>query len=250
MNTKKTKSKTVPQKTQKNIQTEIYIEKLNPETTEANLKEFFQNCGEISQMKILKTKTNKSKGKAFIKFKSAESLEKALKLTNSELMKKTIKIHNPKTYTKLNKKTNQRESLTILVRNISFKMRESDLVKFFSNCGDIRNSRVIRKNDGSSKGFGFVDFFELDSAKKAVLRNKSAFEGREVFVGFCFPKNIGGFEKIEIKKDVWREKKIFKREKGKRRRKKEKVMSFGRVDGERFEEEEEYIEEGNEDIVN
>lgn len=55
--------------------------------------------------------------------------------------------------------------LSVIVRNLSFNTNEDNLWTTFEPCGKIENARIIKdKESGMSRGFGFVDFADHESA--------------------------------------------------------------------------------------
>lgn len=50
------------------------------------------------------------------------------------------------------------EGREIHVSNVDFKASEDDLKELFSKYGTVEISRIPKKADGGSKGFGFVVF--------------------------------------------------------------------------------------------
>lgn len=63
----------------------------------------------------------------------------------------------------------------------------------------------MKNEEGTSKGFGFVDFVNVEAAKNAVKKNGEKYGGRALIVDFSTPKGVrrpfnseqskGGFEK-------------------------------------------------------
>jgi RNA recognition motif-containing protein len=68
------------------------------------------------------------------------------------------------------------------VRGISFQATESDLMKFFSSCGEVLSVNLLHRPDGSSKGVCFVRFKEERSVTLAVELNGSEHMGRTLTV--------------------------------------------------------------------
>ena len=60
------------------------------------------------------------------------------------------------------------ESDTLFVGNLGFNTTEDSLGGFFSQCGDVKQVRIALSEDGRSRGFGHVEFFSAESAKKAL----------------------------------------------------------------------------------
>lgn len=50
------------------------------------------------------------------------------------------------------------ESKNVIVRNLPFNVDEDKLYSVFEGCGKIINVRIIKNEEGNSRGFGFVDF--------------------------------------------------------------------------------------------
>ncbi len=67
--------------------------------------------------------------------------------------------------------------MNILVRNLSRKTTESDLMKLFSPYGSVKGLNIVMDNEtGKSKGFGFVEMEDLKEGKAAI----QALNGKEV----------------------------------------------------------------------
>lgn len=58
----------------------------------------------------------------------------------------------------------------------------------FDPCGSIKRVRIITNEDGRSKGFGFVDFYDVDSAKNAIKKSGEKHSGREIHVDYSIPR--------------------------------------------------------------
>lgn len=57
----------------------------------------------------------------------------------------------------------------IIIRNIPFKLKIYDLRKVFSIFGKILSIRIPKKKNGENRGFAFIDYKTLNSAKKALF---------------------------------------------------------------------------------
>lgn len=72
----------------------------------------------------------------------------------------------------------------IYVGNLSFNATEEDVTNLFAQYGDVNSVRLITdRYSGQSKGFGFVEMAEADSATAAIsdLDGKD-FQGRNLRV--------------------------------------------------------------------
>merc|ERR1711957_866871 len=83
------------------------------------------------------------------------------------------------------------ESKCIFVGNLSFKTDESSIRDFFDGCGNIDDVRVASQ-DGKSKGFCHVEFESVEAASKAMRKNGSDLDGRDIRVDFSSQRKEGG----------------------------------------------------------
>mmetsp|Transcript_19354 Transcript_19354/g.14008 ORF Transcript_19354/g.14008 Transcript_19354/m.14008 type:complete len:104 (+) Transcript_19354:895-1206(+) len=73
----------------------------------------------------------------------------------------------------------------LLVKNMSFKVNENSLEKYFGKYGTVTKVKLVKSQDGKSKGFGFVEFKTHAQAQKAMdAENGNDWEGRPLNVSF------------------------------------------------------------------
>ena len=72
----------------------------------------------------------------------------------------------------------------LFVRNLSFNINETDLSGLFSSFGDVLSARLATDRDtGRSRGFGFVEMNNNQSAQDAIQGlDNSEFRGRVIQV--------------------------------------------------------------------
>ena len=74
------------------------------------------------------------------------------------------------------------------VGNLDYSVTSKDLEELFSGEGMVVSVRVIRRLDGKSKGFGYVEMETEDEALKAIERfNKTEFKNRTIYVNEAKP---------------------------------------------------------------
>lgn len=75
------------------------------------------------------------------------------------------------------------QDVSLHVGNIRFETTEEQLREAFAPFGEVRQVRLIRRKDGRSRGYGFVDFANKEDAQKAIdgLHNKEL-DGRPITV--------------------------------------------------------------------
>lgn len=89
--------------------------------------------------------------------------------------------------------------MNIYVGNLSWSMTDQDLNDLFTPYGQVTSAKILReKHSGRSKGFGFVEMPDDESAKSAIAGlNESEVQGRKVIVNESQPRQegSGGFRK-------------------------------------------------------
>ncbi len=80
--------------------------------------------------------------------------------------------------------------MNIYVSNLSFNVTDEDLKEFFTEYGEVSSAKVITdKFTGKSRGFGFVEMPDDESAKKAITElDNGVVEGRTIKVMEAKPK--------------------------------------------------------------
>ncbi len=80
--------------------------------------------------------------------------------------------------------------MNIYVSNLSFAVQDEDLRGFFAEYGEVSSAKVIMdKFTNRSRGFGFVEMSDNESAKKAIQELDGAtVDGRVIKVNEARPK--------------------------------------------------------------
>ena len=72
------------------------------------------------------------------------------------------------------------------VGNLKFETDEASLQAFFEKIGLIKKCTIVKRHDGKSRGFGFVEFESRQDAEKAVAElNEKELDGRAIKVGIA-----------------------------------------------------------------
>jgi len=80
--------------------------------------------------------------------------------------------------------------MNLYVSNLAFQVNDDDLVRLFSQYGQVSSAKVIMDREtGRSRGFGFVEMSADEEARKAIkeLEGKPV-EGRSISVSEARPK--------------------------------------------------------------
>ncbi|PPQ63920.1 hypothetical protein CVT24_010318 [Panaeolus cyanescens] len=82
---------------------------------------------------------------------------------------------------------------TAFIGNLAFDLTESELEGFFSD-SKIKTVKLIRDRDEKPKGFGYIEFEDLQGLKDAIAKSGSSFSGRTIRVSVAEPpKERSGF---------------------------------------------------------
>lgn len=88
--------------------------------------------------------------------------------------------------------------MNIYVGNLSWSMTDADLEGLFTPYGGVTSAKILKdKMSGRSKGFGFVEMADDESAKAAIAAlNETEIQGRKIIVNESQPRPEGsGFKK-------------------------------------------------------
>jgi len=139
----------------------LFVGGLSWETSTKDLREYFENFGEVSGV-TLKTdlETKKSRGFGFVTFASAETLEKVLDQKKHELHKRTIdpKKANPRP---INKK--------VFVGKLDPAVSEDDVRTYFEQFGPVEKIELpFDKTKEQRRAFCFVEFKKVAAMIKCL----------------------------------------------------------------------------------
>lgn len=84
--------------------------------------------------------------------------------------------------------------MNIYVGNLSWNLKEQDLLELFAPYGEVASAKIVMdKFTNRSKGFGFVEIADADQAQAAIdALNGSEIDGRSIVVNESRPKPEGG----------------------------------------------------------
>lgn len=86
-----------------------------------------------------------------------------------------------------------RTSYEVYFGDVSFNASEGDVKQHFRNCGEIVQVKMLMRDDGKSRGRGFIKFADEKGMRSALKLNGTEFMGRRVVVEE--PMNKSGGER-------------------------------------------------------
>jgi polyadenylate-binding protein len=169
--------------------TNVYIKNFGDNLDDSKLHELFDGFGKIVSAKVM-AGDGKSKGFGFVSFEDAETAQRAVdELNGKEFEGRELYVgraqKKAERQAELKEKfermklerINRYQGVNLYVKNLDDCIDDERLRKEFSQFGTITSAKVSkeyivtpdnRKQEGRSKGFGFVCFSSPEEATKAV----------------------------------------------------------------------------------
>lgn len=153
-----------PVKRDRGVQFSLYIGNLSKETYDLDLYKFFQTRGyRVQSAKVMFDKdTNKSLGFGYLNFIEEDESKRCMEEMNNQTINGKQIVLNKKKEQDFDSKAN------IIVRNLPKEMDQKTLMELFQKFGKIGSCKLEVFGDGKSRGFGYVQFLEANSAEDAI----------------------------------------------------------------------------------
>ncbi|KAK3867116.1 hypothetical protein Pcinc_027400 [Petrolisthes cinctipes] len=98
-------------------------------------------------------------------------------------------------------RTRRGKDCCIIVRNLSFEVTDQLVEDHFAQCGKVRRVSLLKKEDGSMKGCGFVHFNNKSGALNAIKEcNMKPLLGRPIAVDLFVPKSE--YDPANVKQEI------------------------------------------------
>lgn len=160
----------------------LYVGDLEPNVTDGQLYELFQQIAPVTSVRVCRDVTTKtSLGYAYVNYGSAENAGKAIEALNfTPINGKPIRIM----YSHRDPSIRKSGAANIFIKNLDKAIDNKALHDTFSNFGPILSCKIATDASGQSKGYGFVQFEQDDAAQNAIDKlNGMLLNGKQVFVG-------------------------------------------------------------------
>ncbi|CAH1281813.1 unnamed protein product [Diabrotica balteata] len=144
--------------------------------------------GNILSCKVAQDENSSSKGYGFVHFETEEAANKSIEKVNGMLLNgKKVYVGRFIPHKEREKELGEKAKLftNVYVKNFGEDFSEEQLKVMFEKYGKITSYKIMSKEDGKSKGFGFVAFESSEAAELAVeaLNGKELVEGKPLYVG-------------------------------------------------------------------
>ena len=165
----------------------IFIKNLDKTVDTRTLHDTFSQFGSILSCKVTMDETGNSRGFGFVQFETAEEANEAISKVNGMLLQdKRLFVGPFIPRTERDSVNGERRFTNCYVKNLPESVSDEAFAAEFNKHGEVTSSKVMRKEDGTSRCFGFVNFKEADQAKAAVeaMNGNKPFGGeKDLYVG-------------------------------------------------------------------
>ena len=174
---------------------ELFVGSLSFKATQDDIHDHFSECGEISNVKLIKDYDGRSRGRAFVMFATSEGAAAGMKLHEQEHMGRqlVVKYSSDRPAPRTNRGENDRESQydqnnELFVRSLSYDASEEDIEKLFSQYGEVINVKLIKDYNGKSRGRAFIKFASQEGAEAGLKADGKEHMDRELVVSYSSEK--------------------------------------------------------------
>merc|ERR1739847_186980 len=166
----------------------VFIKNLDKTIDNKAMYDTFSAFGNILSCKVAQDVSNgESKGYGFVHFETEEAALNAIQKVNGMLLNgKKVYVGRfvPRKDREMELGEKARKFTNVYVKNINDEYDEAKLNEMFQKYGKISSVKIMKSEDGKSKGFGFVSFESPEEAMNACDElNGQDLDGKTVFVG-------------------------------------------------------------------
>nr|KJB40265.1 hypothetical protein B456_007G054700 [Gossypium raimondii] len=164
------------------VTTSLYVGDLDLSVTESHLYDLFSPLGTVVSLRVCKdSRTRRSLGYGYVNYSNTHEAARALEVLNFTLLNgKPIRVM----YSNRDPTVRRTGAGNIFIKNLDKTIDNKALHDTFSTFGYILSCKIATDNTGQSKGYGFVQFDNEESAKNAIDKlNGMLLNEKQVFVG-------------------------------------------------------------------
>lgn len=154
----------------------VFIKNLDKTLDTRHLNDTFSAFGNIVSCKVAVDEKGESKGHGYVQYETKEEADSAVAAVNGMLiMDKKVFVGPFIPRNDRDKLLNSDNTFTnVYIKNLEEEISDEEFSAMFGKFGEIISSKVMRSEDGKSKGFGFVNFKSNEAAKNACEQMNGA----------------------------------------------------------------------------
>ncbi|CAL0312136.1 unnamed protein product [Lupinus luteus] len=164
------------------VPTSLYVGDLDPSVTDSQLYDLFNQLGQVVSVRVCRDlTTGRSLGYGYVNYSNPQDAARSLDVLNfTPLNNKPIRIM----YSHRDPSVRKSGAGNIFIKNLDRAIDHKALHDTFSSFGSILSCKVATDSSGNSKGYGFVQFDNAESAQKAIEKlNGMLLNDKQVYVG-------------------------------------------------------------------
>lgn len=166
----------------------VFIKNLDKAIDNKAMYDTFSAFGNILSCKVAQDEKGVSKGYGFVHFETEEAANMSIEKVNGMLLNdKKVFVGRFIPRKEREKALGEKNKLftNVYVKNFGDELLDETLQDMFEKYGKITSHKVMSKDDGKSRGFGFVAFESAEAAEAAVdaLNGKELSDGKILYVG-------------------------------------------------------------------
>jgi len=146
--------------------TNVFVKNFADKLDEDKLKEMFSEHGRVISCAVMREENGKSKGFGFVAMANHEAALKAVNKLNGTL------VEDQKIYVGRAQRKEERmlidDGCNLYVKNIDDFVTDEQFRSAFASFGAIKSCKIMRDEEGRSKGFGFVSYQLKSSGGEAI----------------------------------------------------------------------------------
>ncbi|KAK4766392.1 hypothetical protein SAY87_008034 [Trapa incisa] len=164
------------------VTTSLYVGDLDFNVTDSQLYDLFNQVAQVVSVRVCRDLTSRrSLGYGYVNYSNPADAARAMEVLNfTPLNEKPIRVM----YSHRDPSVRKSGSGNIFIKNLDKSIDNKALYDTFNSFGTILSCKVATDPSGHSKGYGFVQFDNDESAKKAIDKlNGMLVNDKQVFVG-------------------------------------------------------------------
>merc|ERR1711988_446349 len=166
----------------------VFIKNLDKTIDNKAMYDTFSAFGNILSCKVAQDMSNgESKGYGFVHFETEEAALNAIQKVNGMLLngkKVFVGRFVPRKEREVELGEKARRFTNVYIKNINEEYDEGRLTEMFEKYGKISSVKIMKSEEGKSKGFGFVSFDTPEEAQEACDElNGKDLEGKTMYCG-------------------------------------------------------------------
>ncbi|GMI91138.1 poly(A) binding protein 2, ARABIDOPSIS POLY(A) BINDING 2, POLY(A) BINDING PROTEIN 2 [Hibiscus trionum] len=179
--------------------TSLYVGDLDATVTDEQLFQTFSQVAQVASVRVCRDlATGRSLGYGYVNYNNPRDAARALDLLNfTPLNNKPIRIM----YSQRDPSLRKSGTANIFIKNLDKSIDHKALHDTFSSFGNILSCKIATDSLGQSKGYGFVQFDNEESAQNAIDKlNGMLINDKQVYVGPFLRKQErdGAFDKTKF----------------------------------------------------